>query len=182
MLSRTGEGADARYLVPPLSGAAELRTTPARHDGALSALWPAADDTCSGKFARGAHGDFGRCNFHAFANHATASQKGPRKPRDYRAIPYVHYRGNDLRGLLTDHAATATAKSARLRELQNGVVATQRKIQYAEQLIQQQEAIAADHEAIQQIAQLAQQLHETELAYRFYTVVDGHEVDVLVAQ
>jgi hypothetical protein len=48
-------------------------------------------------------------------------------------------------------------------------------------LLKQQDAIAADHQAIQQIAKLAQQLHETKLAYRFYTVVDGHEVDVLIA-
>ncbi|MGI9427869.1 MAG: hypothetical protein ACR2NM_04380, partial [Bythopirellula sp.] len=78
--------------------------------------------------------------------------------------------------------AAPTAKSARLGELQNSILATQRQIQYAEQLLKQKEAIAADHRAIQQIAKLAQQLHETKLAYRFYNVVDGHEVDVLVAQ
>ncbi|MEM8946772.1 MAG: hypothetical protein AAGD11_16480 [Planctomycetota bacterium] len=77
--------------------------------------------------------------------------------------------------------ATATAKAIQLQRLRQSISATQQKIGYAERLISQKQAIVADYQAIQQVAKLAQQLHETRLAYRFFTVVDGHQVDLLIA-
>ena len=78
--------------------------------------------------------------------------------------------------------ATAFAKAQQIQQLQAKAAVVQQKIAYAERLISQKAAVAADLQAIQKVAALAQQLHESKLSYRFYTVVDGHEVDLLIAK
>ena len=77
--------------------------------------------------------------------------------------------------------ATATAKAVRLQQLQQEAASTRQRIRYAESLATQRASAEADFAAIQQVAKLAQQLHKTELSYRFFTVVEGYEVDLLLA-
>lgn len=78
--------------------------------------------------------------------------------------------------------ATVLAKSQQLQRLQAEAVTVRQQIAYAERLITQKQVVAADQQAIQKIALLAQQLHDSRLSYRFFTVVDGHQVDLLIAR
>lgn len=78
--------------------------------------------------------------------------------------------------------ATAFAKAQQRQQLQSEAIGVQQKIGYAERLLSQKAAVAADLQALQKIAALAQQLHESKLSYRFYTLVDGHKLDLLIAR
>lgn len=78
--------------------------------------------------------------------------------------------------------ATVVVKAQRMQSLRAEAAAVQQKIAYAEQLISQKLTTEADLLAIQKVAQVAQQLHESRIAYRFFTVVDGHQIDLLVAR
>lgn len=68
------------------------------------------------------------------------------------------------------------------QQLQTTLLTTQQRISYGERLVSQKLAVTADINAIKQVAEVAKQLHETEVPYRFYTVVDGHEVNLLLAK
>ncbi len=78
--------------------------------------------------------------------------------------------------------ATALAKAQQLQRLQADALAVRKRIAYAERLIANKETIAADQQALKKVATVAQQLHEARLCYCFFIVVDGHQVDLLVAR
>ncbi len=78
--------------------------------------------------------------------------------------------------------ATAFAKAQQLQQLQAEILTVRQSITYAEQLIAAKKVVAADQEALRQVAAVAQQLHKARLSYCFFTVVDGHQIDLLVAR
>jgi hypothetical protein len=81
-----------------------------------------------------------------------------------------------------ENPALHAQKASMMAQAEREVVAATKRIAYLQDLSQNRHGIETDLGAIRQVAELAQSLKGTPLSHRFYTVVDGHEVDLIVAE
>ncbi len=81
-----------------------------------------------------------------------------------------------------ENPAIVAQKNAIIVRVQNELIATEQNIARAEELIERKPTIVKDLEAIGLVAELAQSLKDSPIPYRFYMLVGGHEVDLVIAE
>jgi hypothetical protein len=81
-----------------------------------------------------------------------------------------------------ENSALAAQKAAAVARIRDEIVATERNIARTQQLIDDHPAISRDLAAIRSVAEFAQSLKTTPVRYRFYTVVAGRQVDLIIAE
>ena len=86
--------------------------------------------------------------------------------------------GGYVNGIWIENPVLAARKASLLIEIS----ATENRISQAENLIARKPAIEKELRELQNVAVVARSLHESvRIAYRFYTVVGGHDVNLVIA-
>jgi hypothetical protein len=81
-----------------------------------------------------------------------------------------------------ENPALAAQKAAAIARIRDEIIATERNIARAQQLIDDHPAISRDLAAIKSVAEFAQSLKATPVPYTFYTMVAGQRVDLIIAE
>jgi uncharacterized Zn finger protein (UPF0148 family) len=88
--------------------------------------------------------------------------------------------GSRLQGVgYVENPVAAGQKATLIRTLQGELAATERELGRATQLAEDKPAIDLDLQAMRHVEELAKSIHEAPVPYRFYTVVDGQEIDLI---
>lgn len=81
-----------------------------------------------------------------------------------------------------ENPVAVAQKATAIGNIQAEIVATDRNIAQAEQLVRDLPVIEQELQGIQLVAEFAQSLKNTPVRYRFYQVVDGQEIDLIVSE
>lgn len=106
----------------------------------------------------------------------------------YRQLPGALQRaqamgtGGNVNGIWVENPVLVGEKTMAISQIQREIAATEEGIAYQQQLIENRPSIQQDLAAIGRIADLSKKLRETKIAYRFYILVAGEEVDLIVAE
>lgn len=82
------------------------------------------------------------------------------------------------RGTIQNPVAVAQ-KTAAISSIQKEIAANEQDMQRARRLIADKPSIDLDVSALEKVAELARSINEAPLPYRFYTVADGQEIDLV---
>lgn len=83
------------------------------------------------------------------------------------------------RGAYIENPVAAGQRFTGITQIQNEIAANENNIARAMQLIDNEPSVRADLDAMRAVEDLAKSINNSPLAYRFYILVDGHEVDLV---
>lgn len=83
------------------------------------------------------------------------------------------------RGAYIENPVAAGQRFTGIAQIQNEIAATENNIVRATQLIENAPSVNRDVDGLREVESLARSIDKAPLAYRFYIVVDGHEVDLV---